>query len=727
MPTATQKQTSAAILLGLFPFLRWLKGYSVAHLQADFFAGLTVAFVLIPQSMAYAQLAGLPPYYGLYASFLPPVVAALFGSSAQLATGPVAIVSLMTATALEPLAAHGSPGFIQYAILLALMVGMFQFALGVLRLGLVVNLLSHPVVTGFTNAAALIIATSQLAAFLGVSVDSGRHHYETVVKVVMAALQYTHWPTLAMGTFALVLMLVLKQLAPRVPYVLVAALCTVVLSYLLGFECQKKITIGEIDSPAVQKGIRQYNAILSEIEAKGVERVRKAEDYSRAKAAYGAHSVEAARVQHELAILALQDEQMKEDARALRSQLRGFLFLSPATAQGPPRFILRTESDNENRAHGRIWRLKVGEGRLPEDALTMTAGGAVVGAIPKGLPSLRLPHLELSAVGHLASMAVIISLIGFMEAISIAKAMATRTGQRLNPNRELIGQGLANIVGAFTQSYPVSGSFSRSAVNLQAGAVTGFSSAFSSAMVVVTLLFFTPLLYYLPQSVLAAIIMMAVLGLINIRAFVYHWRVHQSDGAIAVITFFSTLILAPELDQGILVGVVLTIALFLLKNMKPEIAFLSKHPDGAYRSAERWGLETCDRIAVIRFNGSLFFASVNYLEEAILDRVASMPGVKHILIVSNGINEMDASGEEMLAKLVKRLREAGYDLSMSGVNDAVLDVMKRTGLYDRIGRDHFYPNVATAVDILCFSGEDCPRAADCPLKFVRFKKKAAPV
>jgi anti-anti-sigma factor len=259
-------------------------------------------------------------------------------------------------------------------------------------------------------------------------------------------------------------------------------------------------------------------------------------------------------------------------------------------------------------------------------------------------------------------------------------------------------------------------------VNLSAGGVTGLSNAISSGCVVITLLFLTPLLFHLPQSVLAAIIMMAVMGLVNVSGFIHHWKAERSDGTIAIITFVSTLVLAPHLDRGIMIGVVLTITIYLLKNMRPEIAILSKHPSGAYRSAARHGLEMCHRIAVVRFNGSLFFASVNYLEEAILEQVALMPDVKHILLVGNGINEMDASGEEMLSKLVDRLREAGYDLALSGVNDAVLDVMKRTGLYDKIGEENFYPNVATAVDVICFESGDCDRSGECPLKYVRFRE-----
>ncbi len=225
-----------SIFKRLFPFIGWFKGYSLTFFRADFISGLTVALVLIPQSMAYAQLAGLPAYYGLYASFLPPMIAALFGSSNQLATGPVAVVSLMTSTALEPLATAGSEAFIAYAIILALLVGLFQFFLGLLRLGLVVNFLSHPVINGFTNAAALIIATSQLSKLFGVYVDKAEHHYETVFNVCQEALVYTHWPTLVLAVLAFIIMRGLKRLNPKLPGVLVAVVITALISWAMGFE-----------------------------------------------------------------------------------------------------------------------------------------------------------------------------------------------------------------------------------------------------------------------------------------------------------------------------------------------------------------------------------------------------------------------------------------------------------------------------------------------------------
>ena len=236
------------MLVRVFPFINWFRYYNLESLRLDALSGLTVALVLIPQSMAYAQLAGLPAYYGLYASFLPPMMAALFGSSRQLATGPVAVVSLMTSASLDPLATVGSEGYIAYAILLALMVGLFQLALGVLRLGLVVNFLSHPVVNGFTNAAAIIIASSQLSKMFGVYVDTASHHYETILHVIQAAVHYTHWPTLLMGVFAFAVMYGLKWLSPRIPNVLVAVVLSILISWATGFEHNRVVSLAALDS-----------------------------------------------------------------------------------------------------------------------------------------------------------------------------------------------------------------------------------------------------------------------------------------------------------------------------------------------------------------------------------------------------------------------------------------------------------------------------------------------
>ncbi len=261
----------------ILPFTGWFRDYGWGPFKIDLVSGLTVALVLIPQSMAYAQLAGLPAHYGLYASFLPPMIAALFGSSRQLATGPVAVVSLMTSASLEPLAASGSQGFIEYAILLALMVGLFQFALGVLRLGVVVNFLSHPVVNGFTNAAALIIATSQLSKIFGVSVESGEHHYETVIRVVSAAMEWTHLPTLGMAVLAFAIMFGLRKLNPRLPNVLIAVVITTLLSVAIDFEHDETVTSDSVVSPDLAELVDDFNTTITartridEVRSQGTE------------------------------------------------------------------------------------------------------------------------------------------------------------------------------------------------------------------------------------------------------------------------------------------------------------------------------------------------------------------------------------------------------------------------------------------------------------------------
>ena len=305
-----------------------------------------------------------------------------------------------------------------------------------------------------------------------------------------------------------------------------------------------------------------------------------------------------------------------------------------------------------------------------------------------------------------------------MEAISIAKAMAGKTGQRLNPDRELIGQGLANILGSIGKSYPTSGSFSRSAVNLQAGAKTGLSSVFTSFAVVIVLLFFTPLLYHLPQPVLASIIMMAVIGLINVSGFVHAWEAQWYDGLISIITFICTLIFAPHLDRGIMIGVVLSLLVFLYKSMRPGVASLSRAEDQAFRCAETHGLQECEYIAMIRFDGPLFFANESYLEDEIMKIMKARPRLRHIIIVSNGINDIDASGEETLSLLVDRIRSARIGVSLSGANETVMKVLKRTHFVEKIGEENLYPTMEQAIENVYDHTHKQGEESVCPLKSV---------
>ena len=700
----------------IFPFLSWFKNYSFNSFRLDAISGLTVALVLIPQSMAYAQLAGLPPYYGLYASFLPPMIAALFGSSRQLATGPVAIVSLMTASSLEPLAATGSPGFIAYAILLALMVGVFQFALGILRLGIVINFLSHPVVNGFTNAGAIIIASSQLSKLFGVTVDRGEHHYQTIIEVVQSAIHYTHWPTLLMGAFAFAIMYGLKWFSPKIPNVLVAVVVTTLISWGFDFENKNKIDIGYIDSQSAVEIIHKYNEEAKKITELAENRESIFNMIEEAKKNHD--SLKTLKTEHEVSLIEIEIDEAKEKANLYRAQIRKLLFNAVKLQDGSLKYFLKDEVPTGLELEDHTWRIKVGNTPIDLTSITVTGGGAVVGTIPKGLPSLTIPGIDFRIIGHLFPYAIIISLLGFMEAISIAKAMAGKTGQRLDPDRELIGQGLANILGSIGKSYPTSGSFSRSAVNLQSGAVTGLSSVFTSIVVVIVLMFFTPLLYHLPQPVLASIIMMAVIGLINVSGFVHAWEAQWYDGLISIITFVCTLIFAPHLATGIFVGVGLSLLVFLYKSMRPGIATLARSEDQSFRSAETHGLKECEYIAMIRFDGPLFFANESYLEDEIMKIMKAKPNLKHIVIVSNGINDIDASGQETLTLLVDRIRSAGLDISVSGVNETVMEVLQRTHFLEKIGEDNIFPTMEKAIEKVYDLTHKQSQETVCPLKNV---------
>ena len=722
------------MLAKIFPFLLWFKDYDGGKLRTDAIAGITVAMVLIPQSMAYAQLAGLPAYYGLYAAFLPPMVAALFGSSRQLATGPVAVVSLMSAASLEPLATAGGPQFIAYSIVLALMVGSFQLFLGVFRLGLVVNLLSHPVVNGFTNAAAIVIASSQFSKLFGVYVDKAPHHYQTIINVCKSAIHYTHYPTLLMGGLAIAIMVGLKRVNPKIPNVLVAVAVTTILSVLCNFNNDKIVSVTDIKDPAVVQLISDFNSDVTRSEDLGSKRAElnkalKAELAESKKSGHHFPSEKELSINHQLAVVQANIDESKFAAHEKREKLRLIHFSLAENSNETPEFYTVDVLQEGVKTDGRKWRIKVGNKELPLEKKTdekgkivgikMMGAGAVVGDIPRGL-SMAVPKKPegvsfMDVISQLWMAAIIISLLGFMEAIAIAKSMAAKTGQKLDPNQELIGQGLANIIGAFGKSYSVSGSFSRSAVNLGANAGSGVSSVVTSIMVGITLLFLTPLLYHLPQAVLASVIMMAVIGLINTDGFVHAWKAKRSDGAISVITFVCTLYFAPYLEEGIMIGVALTFGVFIYKNLRPRVALLSKSQDDTLKSAEKYGLKECDHIAVVRFDGSLIFTNASYLEDKVLEFIAEKPDLRHVLVEASGINDVDASGEDALSILIDSLRASGRDISFSGVKEEAYAVLQRTHLLDKLGKDNIYPTGEKALKAIYQQIHDKGQCSGCPL------------
>jgi len=679
----------------LFPFLKWfpLRGDAV---KADLIAGITVALVLIPQSMAYAQLAGLPAYYGLYAAFLPGMIAAMWGSSAQLATGPVAVASLLTASALAPLAATGSEQFVALAILLALLVGLVQLTLGIFKLGVVVNFLSHPVIVGFTNAAAIIIGLSQLNKLFGVSMGRSEHFIQDIWGVLQQVGE-THLPTLAMGVSAFAIMWGLKKYAPKLPGVLIAVTLTTLVSWGIGFEHNGKAMIDEIADGEVKTLAGEFSANEARIDEINKRLTAKAAELKQLQKGHEEATQSTAALNYEIELLRLELADAEGENRKTSRSLRKFIFEQvPATGDQSAKLYLVGQVPQGEKSDGYRWRIK----KVSKGELKLVGGGEVVGGIPSGLPKIDLPKMNWDTIVTLLSSALVISLVGFMEAISIAKAMAAKTKDRIDPNQELLGQGIANIVGSFSQAFPVSGSFSRSAVNLGAGAKTGMSSVFAGLIVLVTLLFLTPLLYHLPQAVLAAVIMMAVIGLVNFKAIKHAWHAHKHDGIAAVVTFVATLAFAPHLDNGIMAGAGLAIILYLYRTMSPRVAILGRYSDGTLRDAKVNDLPVSEYIIAIRYDGSLYFANVPYFEDTILEAVASSPKAKHLLIVGDGINQLDASGEEVVHHIVQRLRASGVRVVFSGLKKQVLDVMRHTGLFDYIGQENIFANEDIALDVI---------------------------
>ena len=684
----------APISRQIFPFLRWFP-MRRETLRADLLAGITVALVLVPQSMAYAQLAGLPVVYGLYASFVPVIVASLWGSSSQLHTGPVAMLSLMSAAALIPFASPGSDAFIELAIMLALMVGVLRLALGAFRLGAIVNLLSSPVIVGFTNAAALIIGLSQLSKVIGVPFPRTESYLADLWRVV-AQLPELHWPTLLLAVGAWLLMAFLRRTAPALPGVLIAVVATTVISASMGYEKKTVVTLSQIHDPVAAQAISEFRTATERIktltddvaaynrqaealeDAGGTERIREAAEL-RARAAV---------LKHEL-------KRLKAANTKRRVQLHARTLVSPAVAGAD--MVLIAPGAAEAGTDATTWRFD----GITEQGVMLSAGGAVVGSIPQGLPSMDVPNMDWAAAVALLPAALVMALIGFMEATSISKAIATSTGERVDTNKELIGQGLANIAGSFFGSYTVSGSFSRSAVAARTGAKTGLFAIISALAVVLVLLFFTEYLYHLPQAVLAVIVMMAVFGLVRVKPLLHAWRVDRIGASIGVVTFLATILMAPSLANGILLGVGLTVLHFLIRTMRPRVEIVGRKPDGTLGGVRVHGLQPMSEDFVpVRFDGSLTFINVAYFEDMVLEAKRDFPRARAILVIGSGINEMDASGEEKVREVADRLRDVGAQLMFSGLKHQVMQVFEQSGLLAHLGREAFFADKETALDTL---------------------------
>lgn len=549
------------------PILDWARTYGRATLTNDMVAAVIVTIMLIPQSLAYAMIAGLPPEVGLYASILPLVAYAIFGTSRTLAVGPVAVVSLMTATAVGNIAAEGSADYLAAAMLLAFLSGAMLLAMGFMRLGFIANFLSHPVISGFITASGLLIATSQLKHVIGVEADG--HTLPEILAGIVENLGESNIPTLIIGV-AVIAFLYFARLRLK--------------SLLLN--------LGLSSRPA--------------------DIITKA----------------------------------------------GPVLAIAAT-------ILATEIFN------------LGE-----------AGVKLVGDIPAGLPVPALPSLDIELVMQLAGPAFLISIIGFVESVSVAQTLASRRRQRIDPDQELIGLGASNIASSLSSGYPVTGGFARSVVNFDAGAETPAAGAYTAIGIALATMFLTPLLAGLPRATLAATIIVAVLSLVDLGAVMRVWRYSKADFIAMAATILGTLFLGVEI--GIMLGVGLSILLHLYRTSKPHMAVVGQVPGTEhFRNVERHEVRTFPHILSLRVDESLYFANSRYLEDRVAALVAEKPALKHVILQCSAVNEIDASALESLEEINHRLSDAGICLHLSEVKGPVMDRLKRSSLLEDLSGEVF--------------------------------------
>lgn len=536
----------------LFPFLLWPRP-TLRTLRLDAGAGISVGLVLVPQALAYSTLAGMPPHTGLYAALLPSIVGMLWGSSALLAIGPVALTSILVFGSLSSMATPGSPQWVALAIWLALYSGLIQFLLGAFHMCKAAYLVSQPVVTGFINAAAVIIIASQLPSLSGISLSV----QDWTVPEDLMMLSPATPITAAFGCTSLGLLLLFKRFAPTLPGILIVTVLGIVASRLLDYADQ---------------------------------------------------------------------------------------------------------------------------------------GGAVVGVLPAGLPSLSLPPaISIDNHRQLWPAAIILAVVSFTEAMSSCRMLARRQNERWDGNQELIGQGLAKITSGLAGAFPVSGSISRSALNLYAGAVSAWSGLIATSCVLCSLLFFTSFFADLPYAVLASMIILPVLNLLDYRAFKRLFRLSRDDAAVAAVTFVVTLMFAPRLHFGVFAGVGLAMVSFLYRRTHPRIIEVGQHADGTLRDRSRFGLPPLapDALAV-RMDSALNFLTAATLERFIGDRVQNNPEIRRVLLSASGINDIDASGIEALESIYQSLRADGIVLHLSAVKKQVWDVLERANLISTLGSERFF-------------------------------------
>lgn len=551
-------------LANVFPFLDWLSIYKKSWLKGDISAGLTVGVMLIPQGIAYAMIAGLPPIYGLYTAMIPQVIYAFFGTSRQLAVGPSAMDSLIVASGIGAIATVGSEHFIVLAILLALLVGLIQLAFGLFRLGFIVNFLSKPVISGFTSAAALIIGFNQLKHLFGVDI-SRNHQLQYLVLDAIEQFKNINYPTFIIGITSILILVLIKRYYKKIP----AALVVVILGVLV---------------------VKFFNL-------------------------------------HQY-------------------------------------------------------------------------GVKIVGNIPKGLPHFTIQQFNLETIHELGPLALTLALIAFMEAISVAKAIESKhMNYKVKANKELIALGLGNIVGSLFQSYPSTGGFGRTAVNNQSGANTPFAAIISAIVVALTLLFLTPLFYYLPKAVLGAIIMVAVFSLLDFKVPYQLWKYTKRDLIILNVTLVITATIG--IKEGIITGVLFSLIMLIYKSTKPHVAILGNVPNTyLYRNINRFdNLIVLKDVLIIRFDAQLHFANTTYFKDTIYSE-ARKKGKKLKIIVIDGesLNNLDSSGVYALEEILKYFKEKKIKLYFTGLKGPVRDTIYKSNIIKDIGQEYCFMSIQEAID-----------------------------
>ena len=550
------------VIARYFPIVDWGQRYDRATLTSDLMAAVIVTIMLIPQSLAYALLAGLPPEVGLYASILPLFVYALFGTSRTLAVGPVAVVSLMTATAIAPIAAPGTPEYLTAALTLALLSGGMLTVMGLLRLGFLANLLSHPVISGFITASGVLIATSQLKSILGIRASG--ETLPALVSSLFANLGDANLPTITIGIAATAFLFwVRKGLKP--------------LLVRLGL-ASRTAELAAKAGPILAVAASILAVIAFDLEARGVK---------------------------------------------------------------------------------------------------------TVGSIPQSLPPLAIPMIDLTLWSQLMVPALLISVIGFVESVSVAQTLAAKRRQRIAPDQELIGLGAANLAAAFSGGYPVTGGFARSVVNFDAGAQTPAAGAFTAIGIALAALFLTPLLASLPIATLAGTIIVAVLSLVDLKTPRTIWRYSRPDFAALATTIAVTLLFGVE--PGVIAGVSLCLALFLWRSSRPHAAIVGRVPGTEhFRNVKRHKVITLPHIVTIRIDEALTYLNARWLEEFVLEEVAERPALRHLILMCSAVNAIDASALESLEAISHRLTDSGVSLHLSEVKGPVMDALARSHFLEQL-------------------------------------------